>query len=248
MHLLKVTLFATLALALGACQSLFQADGNAPITAERSAWEHTQAGCRGDDCPLVNIDTLSFAAEPALNSLIEHELLEMTGNSPDAQLPSSLKAYEQAFLHSAERGWNSYLQAKVREQHDGLVIIELSSYLSTGGAHGMPGRRFINYDRKLHKALTLQDMLLPGEEQAFWQAAQLAHQGWLVANKLDQDPEFVKDWPFQPTENVALTFGAVTLKYEVYSIGPYASGHPELKIPYPRLNGILKPQYFPGRG
>lgn len=248
MQLLKVTLIATLALTLGACQSLFQADPNAPISAERSAWEHTQAGCQGDDCPLVNIDTLSFAEEPALNSLIEHELLEMTGDSPDAQLPASLKAYEQAFLQSAEPGWNSYLQAKVREQHDGLVIIELSSYLSTGGAHGMPGRRFINYDRKLHRALTLQDMLLPGQEQAFWQAAQLAHQGWLVANKLDQDPEFVKSWPFQPTENVALTFGAVTLKYAVYSIGPYASGHPELKIPYPRLNGILKPQYFPGRG
>jgi hypothetical protein len=29
-----------------------------------------------------------------------------------------------------------YLQAKVREQHDDLVIIELSSYLDTGGAHG----------------------------------------------------------------------------------------------------------------
>ena len=25
-------------------------------------------------------------------------------------------------------------------------------------------------------------------------------------------------------------------------------GHPELKIPYPKLNGILKGEYFPGRG
>ncbi|PXB61518.1 DUF3298 domain-containing protein, partial [Pseudomonas aeruginosa] len=24
--------------------------------------------------------------------------------------------------------------------------------------------------------------------------------------------------------------------------------HPELKIPYPRLNGIVKPNLFPGRG
>ncbi|WP_164248054.1 DUF4163 domain-containing protein, partial [Stenotrophomonas maltophilia] len=75
------------------------------------------------------------------------------------------------FLDSAEPGWSSYLQAKVREQHDGLVIIELSSYLFTGGAHGMPGRGFINYDRRQHKVLSLQDMLVPGQEEAFWKQA-----------------------------------------------------------------------------
>lgn len=39
------------------------------------------------------------------------------------------------------------------------------------------------------------------------------------------------------------------LKYEIGRIAPYASGHPELFIPYPRLNGIhVKHFYFPGRG
>jgi len=39
----------------------------------------------------------------------------------------------------------------------------------------------------------------------------------------------------------------VILKYDVSTIAPYALGHVELKIPYPRLNGILKPELFPGR-
>lgn len=68
------------------------------------------------------------------------------------------------------------------------MIIELSSYLFTGGAHGMPGRGFINYDRRQHKVLSLQDMLVPGQEEAFWKQAELAHKAWLLANKLDQTP------------------------------------------------------------
>ncbi|PTT87776.1 DUF3298 domain-containing protein, partial [Pseudomonas sp. HMWF005] len=131
--------------------------------------------------------------------------------------------------------------------HDGLVIIELSSYLDTGGAHGTPGRGFINYSRQQHKVLNLSDMLLPGQEEAFWKAAQVAHNSWLISTKLDQEAEFVKNWPFVKTPNVALTYGGVILKYDVSTLAPYALGHVELKIPYPRLNGIVKPELFPGR-
>ncbi|MGH8465012.1 MAG: RsiV family protein, partial [Pseudomonas sp.] len=137
---------------------------------------------------------------------------------------------------------------KVREQHDGLVIIELSSYLDTGGAHGMPGRGFINYSRQQDKVLTLQDMLVPGQEATFWKTAEEAHKGWLISTGMDKDAEFVKTWPFRQTPHIALTYGAVILKYEVYAIAPYSMGHIELKIPYPRLNGVIKPELFPGRG
>jgi hypothetical protein len=235
----------SLGLLLGACQSLLPGDSALPV--QRVAWETIQPGCQGDSCPLVNIDTLDFSDQPQLNQLIEQRLLQMTNDSPGAPLPASLQSYEKDFLHSAKRGWHTYLQAKVREQHDQLVIIEFSSYLSTGGAHGMPGRGFINYDRTLEKALSLQDMLLPGQTTAFWDLAEQAHRRWLTANQLEQDPEFVGNWPFERTDNVALGQAAVLLKYNVYSIAPYSSGHPQLTIPYSQLRGILKPQYFPKR-
>lgn len=243
---LKLIALGSLPLLLSACQSLLPP--NPPTPVQRHAWEESLPGCQGETCPLVNIDTLDFPDEPRLSALVEQALLEMTRNAPKAPLPASLKAYPQQFLSQAEPGWSSYLQAKVREQHDGLVIVELSSYLATGGAHGMPGRGFINYDRKRQQALSLQDMLLPGQEEAFWSAVELAHQAWLKSEKLDQDANFIQTWPFQHSPNIALTFGALSLKYDVYSIAPYAMGHPELKLPYPRLNGILKPEYFPGRG
>ncbi|MHB9799391.1 RsiV family protein [Pseudomonas sp. MT3] len=248
MRLLKLAALGSLCLLLGACQSLFKPGLDEPLPGRHTAFEHLQAGCQGEQCPLFNLDTLSFDDEPALNAAIDSQLLALA-RSPEGAVPASLEVYEKRFLDSAQPGWSSYLQAKIREQHDGLVIIELSSYRFTGGEYGQPGRAFINYDRRLHKVLTLQDILLPGQEEAFWKTARLAHQAWVLQNKLDeQDPNFSRDWPFQTTPHFALTFGALTLKYDIDRIAPHSVGHPELKLPYPRLNGIVKPYYFPGRG
>ena len=248
MSLSKITAIACLALTLGACQSWFQPNYSKPLEVKRDAWEHLKPGCASPDCPLVNIDTVHFPAEPQLDALVQQRLLQMTRNAPDASPAPTLKAYEEQYLRSAGQREASYLQAKVREQHDGLVIVELSSYLQSGGAHGTPGRGFINWSRQQQKVLTLKDMLVPGQEDAFWLAAQEAHKSWLINSKLDQDAEFVKNWPFQRTANIALTYGAVVLKYDVTTLAPYAAGHVELKIAYPRLNGVIKPELFPGRG
>ncbi|KAA0994584.1 DUF3298 domain-containing protein [Pseudomonas sp. ANT_J12] len=246
MSLFKIASVAAIALTLGACQSLFQPNYRTPLETTRDASEILKPGCTTPDCPLVNIDTLTFPAEPQLDGIVEKNLLQLTRTS-DAPAAPTLAAYRDQFLRTAAPRSSSYLQAKVREQHDGLVIVEFSSYLDTGGAHGTPGRSFINYSRQQHKVLTLSDMLLPGQEEAFWKAAQVAHNSWLISTKLDQEPDFLKNWHFQKTQNVALTYGGVILKYEVSTIAPYALGHIELKIPYPRLNGILRPELFPGR-
>ncbi|WP_149087581.1 RsiV family protein [Pseudomonas prosekii] len=247
MSLFKIASVAAIALTLGACQSLFQPNYRTPLETTRDASETLKPGCTTADCPLVNIDTLRFPDEPQLDGIVERNLLQLTRTSADAPDAPTLAAYRDQFLRNAEPRSSSYLQAKVREQHDGLVIVEFSSYLDTGGAHGTPGRSFVNYSRQQHKVLTLSDMLLPGQEEAFWKAAQVAHNSWLISTKLDQEPEFLKNWQFQKTQNVALTYGGVILKYETSTIAPYALGHIELKIPYPRLNGILRPELFPGR-
>jgi hypothetical protein len=248
MTLVKLTSVAVLALALGACQSLFAPNYRTPLEVKRDAWEHVKPGRSASDGPLANSDTVHFPAQPKLDAIVEKRLLQLTEDNQHGTAPSTLQAYEQQYLASADKRNSSYLQAKVREQHDGLVIIELSSYLDSGGAHGMPGRGFINYSRKLDKVLTLQDMLVPGQEETFWKTVEESHRAWLISVGMDKDAEFVKTWPFRRSPHIALTYGALVVKYEVYAIAPYSMGHVELKIPYPRLNGVLKPELFPGRG
>ena len=247
MSLFKIASVAAIALTLGACASLFQPNYRTPLETTRDASEQLKPGCSNPDCPLVNIDTVHPQGDPKLDALIESRLLKMTVFSPEDKLAPSLNAYREQFLRTADSRNSSYLQAKVREQHDDLVIVELSSYLDTGGAHGMPGRGFINYSRKDQREVTLQDMLIPGQEKAFWAAGKVAHNNWLISTRFGNDPEYVKTWPFQQTPHVALLKDNVVLKYDVYSIAPYSEGHVELKIPYSRLNGILKPQWFPAQ-
>ncbi|AZZ46877.1 DUF3298 domain-containing protein [Pseudomonadaceae bacterium SI-3] len=228
-------------LLIGGCQHF---GGEPPVEARQTLSEQRPAGCpaQDDSCPLVNIDTQQFENEPALNALIDQRLREMTVNSPDAEVPASLEGYQQAFLRDAEPGWSSYLQAKLREQHAPLLVVELSSYIHTGGAHGMPGRGFINFDRSQDRELELADVLLPGKEGAFWRVAAKAHQQWLLAN--EHDAAFSRQWPFQQTSNIAFLRDKVLLKYDVYSIAPYSSGHPELEIPHEVLTGIIQPEYL----
>jgi hypothetical protein len=241
----KCLSLAGLALLLAACQTFTSPPKDKPLEAQRIAWEHRRDGCQADDCALINVDTLRFIEEPALSELIESRLLAMTDDSPDRAPAATLQDYEKEFLTRAGVRWATYLQAKIIDQHDQLTVIELSSYLETGGAHGMPGRGFINYDRQQDRALTLQDVLLPGQEDAFWRLAAQAHKHWLVQNGFAQDAGFVANWPFQRTDNVALKKDEVLLKYPVYSIAPYSAGHPELHLPYAQLQGILQPQYLP---
>lgn len=207
------------------------------------AWEHRQPGCQGEQCPLVNIDTLRFLQEPELNQAIAQQLLQLAGRA-EGNIQASLPDYESHFLRNAQPGWQSYLQAKVREQDARLILVELSSYIFTGGAHGAPGRSFINYDPVSKRTLGLEDALNPGMQGAFWEKARQARQSWLSQEKLAKDQRFQHDWPFKPTANVGLGEQAVYLKYDVETIAPYDMGHIELSIPYSDLKGILKPQYL----
>lgn len=245
MQLVKPAYLISLSLLLGACQSSGTQGPDIPYT--RHATEEIKAGCQGEQCPLVNIDTLEFPSEPQLNALIEHRLLEMTQLTPEQQLAPSLAAYTSEYLRNAPDRNSTWLQAKVREQHDDLVVIEFATYLDTGGAHGMPGRGFINYSVSEDRALHLADVLLPGQEEAFWNAVKVAHNSWLINTRLDRDPEFVKDWPFVKSPNVAFLKTGVLVKYDVYAIAPYSMGHIELLVPYKRLTGILKPEKFPAQ-
>ena len=101
MSLFKIASVAAIALTLGACQSLFQPSYRAPLETTRDASEQLKPGCTNQDCPLVNIDTLRFPAEPALDGIIEKRLLQMTRTAPDAPVAPTLAAYREQFLSSA---------------------------------------------------------------------------------------------------------------------------------------------------
>ena len=225
------------------CTGWFPSSHQLPVAVRHDINEFRASGCQGEECPLVNIDTVFFPDEPPLNRLIEAHLCAMTLYRPEDTLPVSLQSYQRDFLVRAKQGWSAWLQAKVRDWHRSILVIELSSYLAQGDAEGIPGRAFINYDLVTHRALSLQDLVNPGKEGAFWHLAEQAHQEWAKKNHTEPLAEFLEHWPFRATANIALLKEEVLLKYDVSEIAPYSSGHPELHLSFSQLKGILREKY-----
>ena len=123
-------------------------------------------------------------------------------------------------------------------------LFEINSYVFTGGAHGMPYSEYLIFDESSKKQIQLADMLQPNNKSRFKALAYNAYKEWVKT--IDKDvASYEKNWPFTLSDNVTLTDKGVDIRYQHYSIGPYAYGMPVLSIPYSELSGVIKPHFLP---
>jgi hypothetical protein len=213
------------------------------LTVIPESWKHRKPGCKGNDCPWVEAD-LQRLSDPALEAMLERELAGMTSTGDRPLKAETIPALESGFWPMAERQWHIALQSRMLWQSGPWVSVQLDNYTYTGGAHGIAVTRYWNVDRRGNRRLALSDILVSGQEAAFWRLVKTAHGGWLKAMQ-STDAEFSAVWPFKPTDNFALTAQGVVLKYPHYELGPYAFGQPEFLIPYSALSGVLRPEFRP---
>ena len=123
-------------------------------------------------------------------------------------------------------------------------LFEINSYVFTGGAHGMPYSEYLTFDLSTEKQVTLDDMIIAGKKPRFEALAHDAYKTW-VKTVADDVSSYEKSWPFMLSDNVTLTDTGINIRYQHYSIGPYAYGMPVLSIPYSELNKVIKPYFIP---
>ncbi|MFC0337356.1 Protein of unknown function [Kushneria avicenniae] len=218
----------------------------------------TAPDCHGDECTSVEVHMIRFDSDPQLSSEIERRLVHMGSPISDTavdedSLPSTIDAYADSFFNlsaQASEGtgqpsrYDAVLEAREIGHHDGLRILELQSYVMTGGAHGMPLAAYMVIDEKSRQVLTLDDMLQQGQHPAFEAALKNAWQDWIENSDQAQGLE-PQDWPFSPSDNAAPMEDGMAVTYGVYTLGPYAIGMPTLTIPYSDLENVLKPRFLP---
>ena len=123
-------------------------------------------------------------------------------------------------------------------------LFKIDSYTYTGGAHGMSYSEYLVFDLDSKKQITLDDMLQSGKKSRFKALAYDAYKTWVKT--VDEDvSSYEKNWPFTLSDNVTLTDKGIDIRYQHYSIGPYAYGMPTLSIPYSQLKGVIKPRFLP---
>lgn len=256
----KLLLVSSTAALLAACAgpkdtiSLIPADQIAQQTSKDGLftqpvkWTHEKPGCSGQ-CPTIKLDSIAFPGVPVLTKLVDNALAYMTGVGDSNVHPyTNIAGYEKYFWETAAPRDSTVFAAKTRYRNANLTVIELDSWqYLTGAAHGLSATQFLNWDNSRQRVLGINDVLQKGQHPAYVAALSAAYKQWLAHNSDARQnmAAYKRLWPFQASNNFALTDHGVVVKYNAYEIAPYSSGQPELVIPYSALQGILKPQYMP---
>lgn len=256
-HRLAIGGIVLATLALTGCQSFPGWDGDALRTEPVVKTVH-EPGCEGDDCATVTADYLRFPASPALSDLLQKRLFSLASglsDDPDGGELGRAESFDefadQVFAAAREArqevpelpGYQADLKAEMVSDHDDLLILELDGYLFSGGAHGLPLTQYLVIDRDTRQPVGLDEMLVPGQRPAYEAALKRAHRRWLSSDQASGLS--VSQWPFVVSDNAAPLEDGLSVKYQVYDLGPYAIGQPTLTIPYAELDGVLKPRYLP---
>ncbi|HEX5678948.1 MAG TPA: DUF3298 domain-containing protein [Alcanivorax sp.] len=240
-----------------------QNEGDTPATAadEEELETRTETlrrsadNCSGDDCAKVAVDLVLYEGHPELNQAVRRRMVQqLAGGEDQGPPPASLEETAERFLSTAAeipgegaRGWELSGESRQLGRWKGLLTVAIDSYEFTGGAHGLPVTRWLNWDLAAHRPVSLGQVIQPGQEDAFEQAARRAHDRWLE-KEVDSDQDFRQAWPFQESSDFRLTRKGLVLHYNVYSIAPYVMGQPTLTLPWKDLEGVIREEYWPDSG
>ncbi len=226
--------------------------------------ESIQESCyEKNNCPEIEIKYIK-TNQDWLNDVINKRINNIVINSEPSESPikratdkKRAKVAIDSFVKSQlvdmpeDRSWSyslmvtpEYLGHVRLGQKEDFELFEISSYVFTGGAHGMPFSEYLIFDPSSKQQITLSDMLQEDKKPLFEALAYESYRAWVAS--MDENVEsYEQNWPFSLSENVTLTERGVNIRYPHYGIGPYAYGMPVLTISYNKLGGILKPRFLP---
>ncbi|MFC4276470.1 RsiV family protein [Achromobacter aloeverae] len=215
------------------------------------SWKRSKPGCKGDDCPRIEVDSVAFPAIPRLTQLVDHVLAYMTGTDQRLRGPyETLDEYATWFWKTAQPRDATYFKASVKDTVGDIIAIELhTQQYFAGAAHGIPATQYLNWQRTSGRVLALDEAIIPGRRDQYAAALRKVYDKWLAGNDdAKRDPAtYARTFPYTESDNFALTRDGMVVKYDAYSIAPYSHGEPELTIPYSALVGVLKPEFLPAK-
>ena len=124
-------------------------------------------------------------------------------------------------------------------QRKNIAMFAIQSY-SYGGQlpQSMSHHEYVNFDLDLEKRLSLQDIVIKGQEAALLKLLYDKNYAWLKQRHIELEQLKLSD-------NFYFSAKGLTLVYPVYELGSYVDGMTELSVPYTLLAKILKPEYLP---
>lgn len=212
-------------------------------------WSRQRPHCTGQ-CPSMKVDSLVFPGQRELTDLVDQHLAAMVSTLDGIHIQPTIADFEEYFWQTADHSDEVQLAAKTIYRNKDLTVLELGAwYYPTGAAHGMASTQFLNWNNSEHRLVSLEDIVRPRRLNQFFELQKQAYHDWVNQSEFaKEDPQqYARLWPFQPTNNVAVTDAGILVKYNPYAIAPYAAGMPQFLIPYAQLEGVLRSEYLPQR-
>lgn len=167
------------------------------------------------------------------------------------------RAAQEITFEGASNNYSLTIGSDVIRNDPKVVVIKMSAYEYTGGAHGNPSFAFFMYD-VLAQRIISEDEIITNKKDPLLLS--------LIGDTITQKPEYNfesdgvrKSVFFDVNENkqmfidslsegsFAITEKGILFKYSAYAIGPYVIGEPEVEIDFSQVEKFLSPfavQFF----
>jgi hypothetical protein len=185
-------------------------------------------------CSTMTVDLLTFKTNnPEVDKKINSKLLHYSG-APDNDL--TVKGMLNS-IHASADGFTESEQSYsiLSKENDVLTILD-ASYTFMGGAHGLGGITYHNFDLNTGKEIKINDVLSKNYKTGL---AKLAEQK-LNATYVDYQ-WFFEEGNFLLNDNFAITPGGLLFYFNSYELTAYAYGQQELFFTYKELKKYILP-------
>lgn len=128
--------------------------------------------------------------------------------------------------------WEAQIDGELMHQSIDIISIAITSYVNTGGAHGITHVSFLNFNTSTGKRITNAELIK--NKKAFENIART-----YLKDMISEDDALFEPNTFKLPENIGFNEKGVILLYNQYEIAPYSTGIIDFTIPIEKVNDYL---------
>jgi hypothetical protein len=128
--------------------------------------------------------------------------------------------------------WEAQIDGEVMFQSEQVISISITSYLNTGGAHGILQISFLNFNALTGKPIKNKDLF--NNLETFKSIAKT-----FFDNTIEDKNTLFEPDNFVLPANIGYSENGLILLYNPYEIAPYSVGTIDFTIPYEKVDAVL---------
>ncbi|WP_274474170.1 DUF3298 and DUF4163 domain-containing protein [Mangrovimonas aestuarii] len=168
----------------------------------------------------------------ALSQYDPEDKTSVTVEEKIEQFNSEFTRFKNEFPDSPQI-WEAQIDGEVAYKSSELISIALTTYMNTGGAHGITVINFINFDAVTGKEITKEALF--NDIDGFREIAKNAFNEKIK----DRKDFYFNSNQFSLPENIGFSEDKLVLLYNTYEIAPYSTGITEVHIPLSNVSSFL---------